>query len=289
MKMIPLALAPATVASYRRHWRSFEAFAERFALPVTMPIAVDHLSCFMMELLNSGASASSISSMLSAFSYFHKLEGGPDPTHSFFIRQLAIAVRRQVPSSDSRVPITEAMLFRMVEQIAKCGWPIYDTVLFQATFLFAFYFGLRVSEFTSSRHNILRKQLEISNTLAKLTFLSFKHSKQPETHSIASIDSPYCTVKALLRYLAFRGNTPGPLFLLHGKPITSKLFSSTLNRILGPLGLSDANIKAHSFRIGAASYWVEKGLSEVQIRQRGRWNSNAMVTYFRGEVKHNNV
>ena len=54
------------------------------------------------------------------------------------------------------------MLFRMFDQIPKLGFTFYDTVLFQAVFLFAFYFGLRVSEFTAYRHNIQLHQLDIS-------------------------------------------------------------------------------------------------------------------------------
>ena len=40
------------------------------------------------------------------------------------------------------------------------------------------------------------------------------------------------------------------------------------------------------FRIGAASHWAQKGFSEVQIRKMGRWLSNAMDRYIRGDVKH---
>ena len=180
------------------------------------------------------------------------------------------------------------MLFRMFDQIPKLGFTFYDTVLFQAVFLFAFYFVPRVSEFTAYRHNIQLHQLDISHKLLKLTFLSFKHStNQPETHSFASIISLFCTVNALLRYLEYRGNSAGPLFMLHGKPISNQFFSSVLKKVVNALGLAHVNIKSHSFRIGAASYWAEKGFSEVQIQKMGRWHSNAMISYFRGEVKHN--
>ena len=94
-------------------------------------------------------------------------------------------------------------------------------------------------------------------------------------------------MKALLRYLEHRGNSAGPLFMLHGKPISNQFFSAVLKKVVNALGLAHVNIKSHSFRIGAASYWAEKGFSEVQIQKMGRWLSNTMISYFRGEVKHN--
>ena len=236
--------------------------------------------------MNDGTAASSIISMLSALSYFHKLNNTFDPTHAFAIRQLVIAVRRSLPSGDSRQPITENMLIRMFDRLPKIGLEFYETLLFQAAFLCAFYFGLRISEYTDSQHNIQMHQLAISATEVHLTFFSFKHSGfRPETHSITSSDAPICVVKSLLTFLSYRGNAAGPLFLLRGKPISRQFFCSILRRVVGELGWGN-NIKSHSFRIGAASFWAEKGFSELQIKLMGRWRSDAISQYFRGEIKH---
>ena len=225
--MLPSALAPATISSYKRAWARFHKFAITFSLPITLPISVQHLSCFMMALVNEGCSATSISSLLSALSYFHKVQGCHDPTHAFLIRQLVTAVHKIRPSVDSREPITEPLLFKMFDQIPRFGLPVYETVLFQALFLFAFYFGLRVGEYTASRHNIQRHQVLISNNEIKLTFMSFKHSAEaPETHSFPGSGSRFCLVKAMIAFLNYRGKSSGPLFTLHGvklSPITNFL------------------------------------------------------------------
>ena len=200
--MLPSALAPATISSYKRAWARFLQFADKFSLSVHLPLSVQHLSCFMMSLVNEGCSAASIASVLSALSYFHKLQGCYDPTHAFFIRQLVTAIHKSSPSVDSRQPITEPLLFRMFDQVTRLGLTVYETVMFQALFLFAFYFGLRVGEYTASRHNIQRHQVHISNNEIKLTFMSFKHSAEaPETHSFPASFSHHCPVKAMLAFL----------------------------------------------------------------------------------------
>ena len=37
----------------------------------------------------------------------------------------------------------------------------------------------------------------------------------------------------------------------------------------------------HSFRIGAATWAAAKGFTDTQIRQLGRWKSNAFLNYIR--------
>ena len=54
-----------------------------------------------------------------------------------------------------------------------------------------------------------------------------------------------------------------------------------LHKCLSVCGLDSSRYKGHSFRIGAASLVVEKGLSDSQIRAMGRWNSNAFRKYIR--------
>ena len=46
-------------------------------------------------------------------------------------------------------------------------------------------------------------------------------------------------------------------------------------------GLDPSRYKGHSFRIGAASYAEDRGLSDAQIRMLGRWKSNAFLRYIR--------
>ena len=46
-------------------------------------------------------------------------------------------------------------------------------------------------------------------------------------------------------------------------------------------GLDPSRYKGHSFRIGAASYAADAGMSEPPIRALGRWKSDAFHKYIR--------
>jgi len=48
------------------------------------------------------------------------------------------------------------------------------------------------------------------------------------------------------------------------------------------MGVSNyTSFKTHSFRIGAASSYSEKGVSEQDIKRLGRWKSDAFKGYIR--------
>lgn len=74
---------------------------------------------------------------------------------------------------------------------------------------------------------------------------------------------------------------PGPLFIDCGKPITRNIFVEKLSWAVKSCGLDSSRYKGHSFRIGAASYAADRGLSDSQIRTLGRWQSNAFTKYIR--------
>ena len=61
----------------------------------------------------------------------------------------------------------------------------------------------------------------------------------------------------------------------------AKNFVERLNAALTFCNLDTKLYKAHSFRIGAASWASAKGFSDSQIRLLGRWQSSAFLRYIR--------
>ena len=234
-----------------------------------------------------GIAGSSITSIISGLSYFHKIRNVPDNTQGFTIRQLLISVRKQQPSMDNRKPILEHVLFKLCDRIPWLATSHFEECLFRAMFLMAFNLALRVGEITDSVHNIPLDQVIISPVQVTVSFKSFKHAPlHPGTHTITASTSPYCTVSALNKYLALRGPCPGPLFRLHGKPVSRDIFAATLRCLLQQIGEKQSDFNTHSFRIGAATKWASKGFSDIQIKRLGRWRSNAVFGYIRGNVVH---
>ena len=205
----------------------------------------------------------------------------------FAIRQLLSAIRKKKPSVDHRKPITETLLHKMISKLPSVTSNTYEQALFASMFLTAFHFALRVGEITDSQHNLQRSQVSASTSEVCISFKSFKHSPQhPGSHSIQSSMSIFCPVKYLLHYISLRGPKPGPLYCLHGKPVTRNLFATTLRLLLQEVGEEQSDFNTHSFRIGIATAWYNKGISDLQIKRMGRWRSNAVLNYIRGTVSH---
>ena len=280
------ALAPSSSRAYSAAWGKFISFACSHGLPFSVPVPLDHLLWFCTYLSNKGLSHSSILPMMSAISYAHKLQAAPDPTKSFRLQQLLVSLKRRAPSADDRQPITHDILSLILSQLSAHLHSVYERLLFRAIFTSAFHFGLRLGEFTESRHNLPRESVSISSVDMRVSFGSFKHSTgSPVVHTIGASGEPHCPVAAMSAYLAFRGSTQGPLFLLGGSAVKRHVFNAQFKALLRQCGLS-IRLTSHSFRIGAATWWSHLNYSEAKIKQLGRWRSNAFLKYLRGPVSH---
>ena len=164
----------------------------------------------------------------------------------------------------------------------------------QAMYALAFFGALRVGEMTS-RHKQSQKNLISLNQIVfmetrdgtisaiKLTLSEYKHSDPSRPVDIFIYrERPVCPVSLLRAYLDVRGNAHGPLFCWPDtSPISRDYFTTRLNEALQFSDLDVSRYKSHSFRIGAASWAAAKGMSDTQIRNFGRWKSNAFLRYIR--------
>ena len=95
-----------------------------------------------------------------------------------------------------------------------------------------------------------------------------------------------CPVMAILPYLALRGASAGPLFILSdGSFLTRKKFAALVLNTLKQVGVEDAQYNTHSFRIGAATTVKDAGISDVHIKMLEHWKSNAYQLYIRTPQK----
>ena len=84
-------------------------------------------------------------------------------------------------------------------------------------------------------------------------------------------EHPICPVSLMLDYVTLRGSAPGPLFCwADGAVISRSYFTRSLKEVLQYCNLDEDRYKAHSFRIGAASWAAAKGMCDSQIRVFGR-------------------
>lgn len=99
---------------------------------------------------------------------------------------------------------------------------------------------------------------------------------------IAQTKDSICPVNLITKYMAVRPKGNGQSFKqFDTSPLTRYQFVSVLNKILKLIGLPKSTYKSHSFRIGAASDSFNMGISELEIKRKGRWNSEVYKRYIR--------
>ena len=270
--LLDSALAPSTRSAYQSAWRQFCLFARTLSFLPSIPISSYHAALFVVHLIQKNSRSSSVPPILSGIAYFHKIRGHPDPFQTFLIKQLLQAGHRiSTPSPDKRKPISEELLLSLIDAMSSLNLPSYDFSLYSTMFLFAFYFGLRISELTSSCHNLSFSDVTVSSASITIIFRSFKHSSQPSLpHILKPTHLRFCPCQAALTYISKRPSLPGPFFISAGKPVSPRNFSNMLKRLLPLCNKDPYFYSPHSFRIGAATHWFKKGLSEERIRFLGR-------------------
>ena len=91
-----------------------------------------------------------------------------------------------------------------------------------------------------------------------------------------------CPVVAMLRYLAVRGSSDGPLLIhANGLPLTRGQFVSEVKKSLQTAQIDLSRYSGHSFWIDAVSAAVAAGVLAYFIKMLGRWESEAYHLYTR--------
>ena len=249
-------------------------------------MSVDTICLFVTHLIEVGSSANSIASILSAISYFHKLKLSSDPTQAFPVKQLILAAQKTSKPMEKRLPIDLPLLNQLISS-AQNTTNAFEGTLLSAMLSVAFCLGLCLSEYTLSCHNLQFSQITLTENQLKIRFLSYKHSSphQPP-HVVDALKKPFCPVLLLRNYIKVRGTAEGPLFLLGGEAVSGRWFNFHLKQHILNIGLDPKAFSSHSLRIGAANSWADKNLSELKIKQLGRWKANALPHYLRSAINH---
>lgn len=182
---------------------------------------------YVAFLFGKGFSHASISSCLSAVSFWCNLKNWPLVTQSFLVARAVSGVW----SLSSGVPkdkflITPDILRSLCQAIHLIGIPHYDAVRLRAMFLIAFHAFLRVSEFCASAHTLRFEDVTVHSNCISIRFPSFKFSQgRCPMVFIPSKSSVLCPVEALLAYIRLRGSASGFLFRdSDGHPVSSRSF-----------------------------------------------------------------
>ena len=192
----------------------------------------------------------------------------------------------------TRQPITLGIMTKIQSVIARRSTSHFNIMIWAACCL-AFFGFLRCSEFTVQRQGSYDSSVHLSmadvaldsRSSPKTIRIKIKQSKTDPFRQgvhiyLGKTDQDICPVRAISLYLAIRGGTPGPLFMLEdGRLLTRQIFSSAIDTILSEASLDKGSFNTHSFRIGAATSAIDAGIPEAQVKMLGRWRSDAYQRY----------
>lgn len=286
------SLAPSTRHQYRQSLQKCQDFIKNVLLqPSRLPVTQDQLHMYVAHLHSTNIKHSTISTHVSAISHYHKMAALPDPTTSYATAKLLTGVRNtQGTTADPRRPISKHILLGLLTSLQACTHSTYQQLLFSSMFALMYSACLRASEvmLTGSPQHILTKSQLVyqqHNNSYRLTFSSYKHSTTDRsTIHVMPTGAAECPVFHLEKYIKARGNAPGPLFIMHGSPITRAHFTKVLQDCLKYLQLPARQYNTHSFRIGRTTDMALANTPHSTIQQIGRWKSTAYLKYIRTDI-----
>ena len=265
--------------------------------------ALEELLCnFVAYLGIKNISSGTIKVYLSAVRQLHIREGKPPPPTADMARlnqvlrgvKIAQASDSQVAKAKQRLPITPEIL-RQIKGRWKQEPPSQDKIMLWAAFLTCFFGFFRSGEICSEATvgrglseapDLSVDSLEVDNFRdPRVVKLHLRRSKTDPFREGTTINIPrtgddLCPVAALLSWLVYRGQAPGPLFVMQsGTPLTRSRLVTELRGVLRELGLEADHFSGHSFRKGAATTAAAQGVADSQIKLLGRWKSAAFQRY----------
>ena len=289
--LLKSALSTSSRQAYLRSWKLLNTFCEEQKLEFTFPCTISVVCNFIGYLYSKQLAASSIASHISAISFIHKLANCSDPTQSFIVKKILKGTQNLAKTSDSRLPITVQILQNIIKALDHTVPIFYNRIMLKSIFLLAFHSFLRLGELvirsTEYESKVLQKQdvSLVDNKTLQITLRHFKNMKnnQPITITLSSDPtSSYCPVTTLAIYLQNANHKAGPLFTFpSGIPVSQNYVTNQLKLAVTFCNLDPKLYKGHSFRIGAATEAAKRGMSENEIQELGRWNSNALRRYIR--------
>ena len=304
-RLVNASFAPATQQAYNQGIRMFLQFCSQREVDARWPVSESIMAHFVAAMSLEGKSAATVKTYLAGLSASHKLKGFEDPTDSFLIRKLLKGLARETRSQDSRLPITLPRLIELVDCLQSICKDSYETLLFKAAFVMAYFGCFRISELLGQSPQLVamggRPALAVEDIIASMPQVIVKlvgsKTDQCANGQLVTL-SPYTTTRRICPVLTLadyfnrrpggkgaipsRSGASGPLFVHgDGSSLTQFQFQSVLKKAARFLGWPSAGFSSHSFRIGAATSAALNGATAEHIMAMGRWKSSAFRGYCR--------
>lgn len=294
-KLFQASLSKNTKLSYDTGLTAFQKFRLEHKFQNVWPPSLEHIVQFIAYLSLKEFSPATARLYVSAIGFECKSKDLDDVTRNFLVVKMLEGMKRLSVKKDTRLPITHSILCKIVQVLPSVCTNLYESPLFQAAYMLAFFGFLRVGELAISKGNSPATIINVSDINFSLDksnmFLTIRQSKNDQygkgvTICIEKSSSFHCPIRYMLAFLSMRPRINGPVFChSDGSPLTRFQFSAVLNKATNAVGLHSHRYKSHSFRIGAATAAYQQGCHSDSSREAGRWKSQIYKSYIRCPIK----
>ncbi len=144
-QLLKSSVSPNTTSTYTTALASFANFRIRTKLSQTWPTPVEHIVLFIASCFERGLASGTIYTYIRGINYFHKMHSWVNISEVFIIKKLLEGCRRcRSGGPDRRAPITPAMLAELCATLPSICYNMYETKMFRAVFVLAFFGLMRV-------------------------------------------------------------------------------------------------------------------------------------------------
>ena len=298
------SVAPSTLKSYFSCFKKWKRWCSQFPEVKYFPASETYLGLYLVQLLQSGYSFTSIQSTLYAIGFFHKSCGLQNPCDSKFLKAVAQGCKRLDCKSNSvsrqKSPILPEHLSSLVSRFAGPRASLSD--IRDVTLCLVGFAGFfRFNELC----NIKWSDISFADEFFSVTI---PRSKTDQYHNgstvlIAKTGFPTCPYSMLVRYassaradmtsnnfvfgkLIFHSSTK-TYSLREGSQLSYSRAREVVLSKFSTIGLDQTNFGLHSLRIGGASAAANNDIPDRAIKKHGRWKSErSKDLYCRENLKH---
>ncbi|CAN2387186.1 hypothetical protein PRIEUP_LOCUS8220, partial [Pristimantis euphronides] len=283
------SLAPSTWSAYRAAWQEWESWLQRIGGVKEGRQTVQALLGYIGSLAAAGWSVAKVNRSLAGIAFGCKWRGGQDFTKHFLVRQALRGFRRGKARKDKRRPVSFQLLGAIGDTLGRVCSSEYEVRLFSLAFSWAFFAALRVGELVSPSKirggGILWEDVRGKDNSVEFWIRRSKTDQEGKGKRVvlgAVRGTQMCPVVTWRRLAEVNVGGSGPA-LRHadGSFLSRYQFTVVFKRCLHLLGVAEDGFSPHSFRIGAATEAVQRGLGAEVVKRIGRWESDRYRSYVR--------
>ena len=195
-----------------------------------------------------------------------------------------------------QLPVKSYLLEQILFEIGRIlDSQYYFKIMYQALFAIAYYGLLRIGEVAEGDHTIQARNVFITDNKKKILLVLYSSKthdidSRPQKIKISALGKNdtykhFCPFELMSEYFRIRGDYCSlheQFFIFKGHiPVTQQSVRKIFSQAILAIGLDPRTYRFHGIRGGHATDLYNWGFTVEEIKDIGRWKSNAIYKYIK--------